>query len=110
MAGMYLIAGLNHFRNPKMYIKIIPPFFSNPSLLNKVSGGCEIILGILLCIPIMSKYAALGIVFLLIAVFPANVYMALNKDASMGLPKWLLLLRIPLQFILIYWAFYYINF
>lgn len=110
MASLYFIAGLNHFRNPKMYIKIIPDFFPNPQLLNKISGGAEIVLAIVLCIPFLTHYAAIGIILLLIAVFPANVNMLINKKASYGLPKWLLLLRIPLQFILIYWAYSYTNF
>lgn len=110
MAAMYFLAGLNHFRNPKMYIKIIPKFFSNPSILNKISGASEIILAIGLCIPMLTHYAAIGIILLLIAIFPANFYMLLNKKASFGLPKWLLMLRIPFQFILILWAYYYTNF
>ena len=110
MASLYLFAGLNHFRKPKMYIKIIPKFFPNPGLLNIVSGMAEMSLAIALCIPFLTHYAAIGIILLLIAVFPANIYMLLNKKASFGLPKWLLLLRIPIQFILIYWAYYYTDF
>lgn len=110
MAGLYFLAGLNHFRNPKMYIKIIPDFFPNPSLLNKISGFAEILLSVALCVPLLTHYAAIGIILLLIAVFPANLNMLLNKKASFGLPKWLLLLRIPLQFILIFWAYSYTKF
>ena len=110
MAVLYLLAGLNHFRNPKMYIKIIPEFFPNPRLLNIISGLAEVTLAVALCIPILTHYAAIGIILLLIAVFPANINMLLNKKASFGLPKWLLLLRIPLQFILIYWAYFYTDF
>lgn len=110
MAGLYFLAGLNHFRNPKIYLRIIPKFFPNPALLNKISGGAEIILAVALCIPVITHYAAIGIIVLLIAVFPANIYMVLNKKASFDLPKWLLLLRIPLQFILVYWAYLYTNF
>lgn len=109
MASFYLLAGLNHFRNPKMYIKIIPDFFPNPKLLNKISGASEVIFAVGLCIPMLTSYAAIGIILLLIAVFPANIFMLLNKKASFGLPKWILMLRIPLQFVLIYWAYYYIN-
>jgi uncharacterized membrane protein len=90
-----------------MYIRIIPPFFSNPSLLNKLSGLAEIILGIGLIIPFISKFSAWGIIILLIAVFPANLYMYANEKAGFGLPKWILLLRLPLQMVLIYWAYLY---
>ncbi|UFH46428.1 DoxX family protein [Flavobacterium galactosidilyticum] len=107
MAFIYFVAGINHFRNPRLYIKIIPPSFPNPKLLNIISGLAEILLGIGLCIPIISNYAAWGVIALLIAVFPANIYMFTNQKASMGLPKWVLLLRIPLQLLLIFWAYQY---
>lgn len=107
MAVLYVLAGANHFRSPRMYSRIIPPAFSNPKTLVIISGIAEIILGILLIIPRTSKWAAWGIVILLIAVFPANVYMVTNKKAGFGLPKWLLLLRLPLQLLLIYWAYLY---
>jgi uncharacterized membrane protein len=107
MALLYVLAGINHFRKPRLYIRIIPSYLPNPKLLNTLSGAIEIILGILLCIPICSQYAALGIIALLIAVFPANLFMYLNDNASLGLPGWLLLLRLPLQIVLIIWAYEY---
>jgi len=107
MAFVYFIAGLNHFRNPRLYLKIIPPYFPNPKLLNYVSGLAEIILGIVLCIPFITNYAAWGVIALLIAIFPTHLYMYFNKKARMGLPKWILLLRMPLQLMLIFWAYQY---
>ena len=107
MAALYILAGLNHFRNPKMYLRIIPPYLKNPPLLNKLSGIAEIILGVLLVYPPTTSYAAWGIIALLLAILPANIFMATNERASFGLPKWLLLLRIPLQFVLIAWAYLY---
>jgi uncharacterized membrane protein len=107
MAAIYFIAGCNHFRNPRLYLKIIPPFFPKPKLLNSVSGLAEIILAILLCIPQTSIMAAWGIILLLIAVFPANLYMFQNDKASLGLPKWILFIRLPLQLVFIFWAYQY---
>lgn len=107
MALLYVLAGLNHFRNPKMYIRIIPPYFPNPKLLNLLSGVIEITLGVLLCIPAVSSYAAVAIIALLIAIFPANLFMYINQNAGLGLPKWVLLLRLPLQIVLILWAYQY---
>lgn len=107
MAFVYILAGINHFRNSGLYLKIIPSYFPNPKLLNIISGFSEIVLGIILCIPMFSIYASWGIIALLIAVFPTHLYMYQNKKAGMGLPKWLLLLRMPLQFVLMYWAFQY---
>jgi uncharacterized membrane protein len=107
MAFIYFIAGLNHFRSPRMYQKIIPDYFSNPKLLNQISGLAEIILGVALIIPQTSSYAAWGVIALLIAVFPTHVYMYQNPKARMNMPKWALLLRMPFQLVLIYWAYLY---
>ncbi|SHG98882.1 Uncharacterized membrane protein [Flavobacterium micromati] len=107
MAFVYFIAGINHFRNPRLYIKIIPPYFPNPKLLNNVSGVAEMILAIALCIPPISNYAAWGVIALLIAIFPTHLYMFFEEKARMGLPKWIALLRMPLQLGLIYWAYQY---
>ncbi|CAD0009170.1 DoxX family protein [Flavobacterium chungangense] len=107
MAFLYIVAGINHFRSPGMYLKIIPPYFLNPGLLNIISGAAEIILGFLLVLPFMSHFAAWGIIALLVAVFPANLFMYQNKKAGFGLPKWILLLRMPLQLLLILWAYQY---
>lgn len=107
MALLYILAGANHFRKPRFYVRIIPAFFPNPKLLNTLSGIAEILLGILLCIPVFTAYAAVGIIALLIAVFPANLLMYVDEKASLGLPKWLLLLRLPMQIVLIIWAYHY---
>jgi uncharacterized membrane protein len=107
MAALYLLAGLNHFRNPRLYERIIPDYLPNPKLLNQLSGIAEIILAIGLIIPETSAIAAWGVIALLIAVYPTHFYMLQNEKAGMGLPKWLLILRIPLQLLLIFWAYLY---
>lgn len=107
MAFLYIAAGLNHFRVPKLYTRIIPPVFPNARALNYISGAAEVLLGIMLCFPAVSHYAAWGIIALLAAVFPANIYMLTNKKAGMGLPKWLIIIRLPLQLVLMYWAYIY---
>jgi uncharacterized membrane protein len=107
MAVIYIIAGINHFRSPRMYLKIIPNAFTNKDFINKASGFLEILFGTMLLFSATSKIGAYGIIGLLIAFFATHFYMFQNKSASMGLPKWLLLVRILLQFGLIYWAFQY---
>jgi len=109
MAILYIGAGINHFIKPGMYIRIIPPAFKNPKLINILSGAAEIILGILLLLPFTKKIAAWGIIALLIAIFPANLFMLQNKKASFGLPKCILFVRLPLQVVLIYWAYQYTS-
>ncbi|TRW24682.1 DoxX family membrane protein [Flavobacterium zepuense] len=107
MAALYIVAGLNHFRVPKIYVRMIPPSLPAPRALNLLSGLAEILLGIALCIPAVSSWAAWGIIALLIAIFPANVFMYTNERAGMGLPKWARLIRLPLQLLLIVWAYLY---
>lgn len=108
-AALLVGAGFNHFRSPRIYLKIIPPFFKNPALINTISGLAEIVLGISICIPVLTNLAAWGIILLLLAVFPANIYMYQNDSASLGLPKWLRFIRLPLQFLLIFWTFQYTS-
>jgi uncharacterized membrane protein len=107
MAFMYTLAGINHFRKPRMYQKIIPPYLPSPILLNNLSGTAEIILGIILLIPALSTYAAWGIIILLTAIFPTHIYMYQDKKVRMGLPQWFLFLRMPLQLFLIFWSYQY---
>ncbi|MFC3976836.1 hypothetical protein ACFOUP_10650 [Belliella kenyensis] len=73
--------------------------------MNILAGGFEIILGIGLLFEETKSLAAFGIIALLIAVFPANIYM--YQKGAKGIPKWALLLRLPMQFLLIAWAYVY---
>lgn len=107
MALIYIAAGINHFRVPRIYARMIPPFLPAPKALNYISGFAEIVLGVLLCIPQTSPFAAWGIILLLLAIFPANVYMYANDKASLGLPKWVRLVRLPLQLVLMFWTYLY---
>lgn len=107
MAALYILAGINHFRVPRLYVKMIPSALPAPKALNIISGAAEAISGILLCIPAVSSFAAWGIIAMLVAIFPANVYMYTNDKAALGLPKWIRLIRLPLQLVLIYWAYIY---
>ncbi len=106
MAALYIAAGINHFVNPKFYLRIIPPFFKNPALINQVSGAAEVMLGVAL-VTAWQEYAAWGVIVLLLAVFPANVYHLLLKGAGMKVPVWALWIRLPLQGVLIWWAYQY---
>jgi uncharacterized membrane protein len=106
MSGFYMFAGLMHFVKPKMYIRIIPPYFPKPEILNLLVGIFEIIFGLGLLFDQTRSVSAIAIILLLLAVFPANIYM--YQKGAKGIPKWALLLRLPLQFALIAWAYIYI--
>lgn len=108
MALIYIIAGLNHFRSPRLYIKIIPPYFPNTSLINKVSGILEIVFGVMLLFKSAAPVGAVGIIVLLIGFFATHFYMLQNEKASLRMPNWVLILRLSLQFALIYWAYQYL--
>jgi uncharacterized membrane protein len=110
MAVLYILAGINHFRKPELYFKIIPPFLTNKKFINEFSGLIEIMLGIYLCVPVFSNLAAISIMAFLVIIFPSNIYMVMDEKASLGFPKWLLYLRLPLQLVLIYWAYQYADF
>jgi uncharacterized membrane protein len=105
MAALYVAAGINHFVKPKMYLSIMPNYLPNHKLLVPFSGLLEIILGILVCVPIFKNAALILIILMLFVFLTVHFYMISNKKASAGLPKWLLILRIPMQLGLIYWAY-----
>jgi uncharacterized membrane protein len=102
----FILAGANHFINPPFYLKMMPPILPAHLFLIYLSGIIEIALGILLLIPRFSKFAAWGIIALLFAVFPANIYMAINPSLFPEFSATALYLRLPLQFLLIAWAFW----
>lgn len=108
-AAFYLYAGYSHFKNPKFFYKITPPLIKEwAKPINVIVGIAEIAGGIGLLIPQTRSAAAWGIIALLIAVFPANIYMLTSKGAGMKIKMWFLWLRLPLQFVLIWWAWQYI--
>ena len=112
MAASYVLAGFNHLINPGFYLAIMPPGLPNPEWLNLISGLAEIVLGVFVLEPRVRVLAAWGIIALLIAVFPANVYVALeNVGLPAGKPgsgnavvNWA---RLPVQALLIVWAWWY---
>ena len=112
MAGVYCLAGFNHLINPSFYLTIVPPGLPEPEWLNLISGLAEIVLGVYLLEPRTRVVAAWGIIALLIAVFPANVYVTLNNTGVPGgeagggnaVFNWV---RLPFQAVFIVWAWWY---
>lgn len=104
---LFVLAGANHFYNPNFYLKIMPPILPAHLFLVYLSGVFEIALGILLLIPRFTKIAAWGLIALLIAVFPANIYMWLNPQVFPEFSQTALSIRLLLQFVLIAWAFWF---
>jgi len=107
----YIAAGINHFRSPDSYYKIIPDYLPYPVFINLFSGTAEIILGLLFIFSKTRKLAAYGIIALLIAFIPAHIVMIQNGFClSNGycLPAWATWVRLfPLQFLLMFWVWKY---
>ena len=108
MAGMYIFAGLMHFIKPKAYIKVMPNYFKHKAFLVYLSGVAEIVLGIALFFELIKDFAIYGIVLLLLIFLTVHINMLKGEREAMGIPKIILILRIPLQFLLIWWALYYL--
>lgn len=112
MAVFYTVAGFNHLMNPSFYLAIIPPDLPDPEWLNVLSGLAEIVLGVFLLEPRTRVLAAWGVIALLVAVFPANVYVAVHNvgipggvpGTGVGAFNWG---RLPFQGVLVAWAWWY---
>ncbi|EMJ91336.1 DoxX family protein [Leptospira alstonii] len=104
MAILYIVAGILHFVLPRFYLRIMPPYIPYPEFIVYLSGVIEIGLGAMLLFSETRQLGAWGIILLLIAVFPANLYHYRSRRKT-DPPKWALLLRLPLQLLLIYWAY-----
>lgn len=99
-------AGVNHFVSPAPYIAMVPAQLPAPAALVAISGVAEILGGLGLILPATRRWAAWGLIALLVAVFPANLNMALHR-LPLGthvVPTWALWARLPLQVLLIAWA------
>jgi uncharacterized membrane protein len=105
LAALFMVAGVLHFVFTPAYVRIMPPYLPSPVLLVQISGIAEVLGGIGLLLPQTRQAAAWGIIALLLAVWPANIHMAMNHSPSM--PAWALWARVPLQLPLIWWAWIY---
>jgi uncharacterized membrane protein len=104
---LFVLAGVLHFVRPDLYVRIMPPYLPWHRELVYLSGLCEVVLGALLLVRRTTTAAAWGLIALLIAVFPANVHMAVNAELYPTIPPVLLWLRLPLQGVLIAWAYWF---
>ena len=106
VGGAFFVgAGILHFVRPRMYEQIVPPGFGDPTTVVMLSGAAEIAGGAALASSVGLRATRWWLVALLVSVFPANVYMALEPARTTGgaLPGWLLWARLPLQPLLIWW-------
>jgi uncharacterized membrane protein len=107
--AFYIVAGINHFRSEDFYLKLMPDYI--PAALHQPavfwSGVAEVVLGVLLVIPRTTRIAAWGIIALLIAIFPANIYGWWHSEEIFGISREAHFIRLPIQALLILWAWWY---
>ena len=104
---LFIAAGANHFLNEPFYVRIMPPSIPAPRLMVELSGVCESGLGAALLWRPLRRWAAWGLIALLVAVFPANVHMARHPEQFPEFRPALLWGRLPFQAVLIAWAYWH---
>lgn len=107
LSTVFISAGSYHFINPAVYVSIMPDYLPWHLPLVYISGLFEIVGGIAILITRVRKLAGLGLILLAIAVFPANIQMALHPELYLTPDTyWLAYARLPLQFVIIVWIFW----
>ncbi len=107
MGMLYITAGILHFVLIRTYTSIMPDYLPAHRELVLISGAAELAGGLGILIPQTRRPAAWGLIFLLIAVMPANILMVQHPERYPNIPFWALWLRLPLQLPLIWWAYCY---
>ena len=106
LALFFVAAGINHFLNPDFYVAMMPPYLPMHLGLVYISGVFEVLGGLAALLPAARSAAGWGLVLLLVAVFPANLHMALNADLFPGMSAAALYIRLPFQALFIAWAYW----
>ena len=106
MSLFYIGAGISHFFNSDWYVRIVPPILPFKVAIVNISGVFEVVLGFLLIFPKTRFIAGWGLILLLLAVYPANIYVALTNGKAMDTTPMIAWARLPFQFVFIglaYW-------
>ena len=107
VAGFFTFAGVGHFTNTEFFVAIVPAYLPAPYRLVYVSGVFEILGGLGVLVHATRRFAGYGLIALLVAVFPANIYMAMNPELYPDVPTAGLYGRLPIQFVfaaIIWWG------
>jgi uncharacterized membrane protein len=105
MTVFYIVTGVNHFINPQFYKSVMPAWVPFHDTVIIISGIFEILFALLLIFQSTRRIGAWSIIVLLIAVFPANIQAVVNNIDNDSPLLWMSVLRLPLQVVLILWAY-----
>ena len=107
LAAFFILGGINHFLSTDFYVAMMPPYLPAHIALVYVSGLFELLGGMGVLFAKTRKWAGYGLIVLMLAVFPANIYMAMNPTLfAQSAPLWALYLRLPIQFIIMGWIYW----
>jgi uncharacterized membrane protein len=105
LGNVFIGAGVNHFLMPRVYERIVPPRLRGQAKqIVQISGVAEILGGVGVLVPATRRVSGLGLIALLAAVFPANLHMARESESFRRIPRWALYGRLPLQPLMMLWA------
>jgi uncharacterized membrane protein len=105
LAGFFIGSGVNHFVIPRAYEKIVPPLLQREAgRVVALSGVAEVAGGVGVLLPSTRRLSGLWLIAVLAAVFPANLYMAQTPERFRRIPRWALYVRLPLQPLMMRWA------
>ena len=107
MSVFYVYVGLKHFFDPTWFVRIMPPYLPLHLELVYISGAFEILFGLMLPFKKFRRFASYSLILLLIAVFPANIYLAQTNGAAMNIAPSVAWIRLPFQFIFIFIAYWH---
>ena len=105
LGAFFIAAGVNHFVNPRAYRAIVPPGLAHDAArVVTISGVAEIAGGVGVLLEPTRRASGIGLIVLLGAIFPANLYMAREPQRFERIPRWALYARLPLQPLMMWWA------
>lgn len=106
LAAFFVVGGVIHFTNPDFYLPMMPPYLPAHLELVYLSGVFEVVGGLAVLVASIRSLAGWGLILLLVAVFPANLHMALHPEQFPAMTTFSLYARLPLQILFIAWAYW----
>ncbi len=107
-ALIFLVTGITHLASPETFVKVIPPFFPFPYAIAIVSGVIELAFAVGFTFTRTRRFTAWAVIVFLVAVLPVHVYMYAERETLFSqFPTWALVLRFPVQLLLILWSYRY---